>query len=146
MPFVIGILLAFGTAVFARNAGLDRDRAFYPTVLIVVASYYVLFAAMGGSTNALLLESMLMAGFGVLAVWGFKSSPWILVAALFGHGVMDGVHAHLIDNAGVPAWWPAFCSSYDIAAAGCLAVFARLPIDSVERRGALAQLAASVRR
>ena len=45
MPFVIGIVLALGVAALARFAGLDRDRAFYPTVLIVVASYSVLFAA-----------------------------------------------------------------------------------------------------
>ena len=146
MAFVIGIILAFGAALLGRKAGLDRDRAFYPTVLIVVASYYVLFAAIGGSTNALMLESIVMAGFAIAAVWGFKSSPWIVVAALFGHGVMDGVHAHLIDNAGVPAWWPSFCSAFDIAAAGCLAVFSRLPMDSVEEGGDLARLAAAMRR
>jgi len=49
---------------------LDRDRAFYPTVTIVIASYYALFAVMGASTNALVLESMAGAIFLAVAVSG----------------------------------------------------------------------------
>ena len=51
MPYVIGIVLSAVVAVFARYVGLDRDRAFYPTVMIVIACYYVLFAAMSGSVQ-----------------------------------------------------------------------------------------------
>jgi hypothetical protein len=29
-------------------------------------------------------------------------------------------HAQLVDNPGMPAWWPAFCGAYDLAAAGYL--------------------------
>ena len=50
--YVVGAVLAPLVSVFARLTGLDRDRAFYPTVLLVVASYYVLFAVMGGSLRA----------------------------------------------------------------------------------------------
>jgi len=101
--------------------GFDRDRAFYPTVLIVIASYYVLFAVMSGSVETVLLESVMMALFAVAAVAGFKASPWIVVAALAGHGVQDAVHSHIIANAGVPGWWPAWCLAYDVGAAGALA-------------------------
>jgi hypothetical protein len=45
MRYVIGIVLSVGVALFARCVGFDRDRAFYPTVLMVIASYYMLFAA-----------------------------------------------------------------------------------------------------
>jgi len=41
MPYVIGIVLSAGVAVFARVVGFDRDRAFYPTVMIVIACHYV---------------------------------------------------------------------------------------------------------
>ena len=51
MPYLIGIVLSVAVAVFARYVGFDRDRAFYPTVIIVVAAYYVLFAAMTGSVH-----------------------------------------------------------------------------------------------
>ena len=32
LPYVVGIVLSVGVALFARWVGLDRDRAFYPTV------------------------------------------------------------------------------------------------------------------
>lgn len=45
--------LALAVSLFARFVGLDRDRAFYPTVMIVIAAIYGLFGAMGGDTTAL---------------------------------------------------------------------------------------------
>lgn len=132
MPLLVGLVLALGVAVFARRVGLDRDRAFYPTVLIVVALYYVLFAVMSGSTRAVVIESIVMTGFAAAAVIGFWSSRWIVVAGLFAHGVMDGFHGRVIENTGVPAWWPAFCLAYDVGAAGCLAwLITRRPRVSV---------------
>ena len=121
LPFVIGIVLSAGVALFARYVGFDRDRAFYPTVMIVIASYYVLFAAMSGSVQTVVIESVVMTLFAAAAVAGFKSSTWIVVVALAGHGVFDAVHGYVIENAGVPAWWPAWCLSYDIGAAAILA-------------------------
>jgi hypothetical protein len=121
MPYVIGIVLSAGVAVFARYVGFDRDRAFYPTVMIVIASYYVLFAAMSGSVQTVVIESVVMTLFAAAAVAGFKSSAWIVVVALAGHGVFDAVHGHIIENAGVPAWWPAWCLAYDVGAAAGLA-------------------------
>jgi hypothetical protein len=120
MPYVIGIVGSAAIAVFARYVGLDRDRAFYPTVVIVVALYYVLFAVISGSVRTVVLESVVMSLFAIAAVVGFKSSAWIVVAALAGHGVFDVVHGHIIENAGVPAWWPAWCLSYDVGAAAWL--------------------------
>ena len=116
-----GALLAFAVGLFATITRLDRDRAFYPTVTIVIASYYALFAVMGGSTTALVLESVAGAAFLVLAVSGFRSSLWVVALALAAHGLFDLVHARVISNPGVPAWWPAFCLTYDVTAAAYLA-------------------------
>ena len=125
MPYIVGIVLSFGVALFARSVGLDRDRAFYPTVMIVIASTYVLFAAMSGSLETVLLESIVMMAFTTAAVVGFKSSAWIVVGALAGHGVFDGFHGEVIENSGVPVWWPAFCLAYDLGAAAILALLVR---------------------
>src|SRR4051812_1957730 len=121
LPYVVGIVLSIGVALFARWVGFDRDRAFYPTVLIVIASYYVLFAAMIGSIETVLLEGIVMTPFVIAAVAGFKGSLWIVVGALAAHGVQDAVHGHIVANAGVPAWWPAWCLAYDVGAAAALA-------------------------
>ena len=37
MPFLIGGVLALAVVALARQVGFDRDRAFYPTLVIVVA-------------------------------------------------------------------------------------------------------------
>ena len=121
MAYVIGLVLALAVSAYATLLQLDRDRAFYPTVVIVVASTYVLFAGMGGSGRVMVVESVVMGVFVVAASVGFRQSVWLVVAALAAHGVLDFFHARLIANPGVPAWWPAFCMTYDLAAAGYLA-------------------------
>ena len=121
-PFLVGSSLALAVGAFATRVGLDRERSFYPTVLMVVASYYVLFAAEGATPSVLACEAVGMALFVAAAVLGFRNSLWIVVAGLFGHGVFDTVHGHILANAGTPAWWSAFCGTYDLTAAAYLAL------------------------
>lgn len=121
MAILVGALLAVAVGVFATVSGLDRDRAFYPTVAIVIAALYCLFAVLGGSTRALVLEAVIGAAFIAAAVIGFRSSLWIVVIALVGHGVFDLAHPMVIANPGVPAWWPGFCGTYDVTAGAYLA-------------------------
>jgi len=121
MGYAIGSVLAILVTLFARSVKFDRDRAFYPTILIVVALYYVLFAVMGGSRQALLIECIFMVAFLLAAVVGFKFNLWIVAAALVGHGVFDFFHGRIVADPGVPAWWPAFCMAYDVCAGACLA-------------------------
>jgi hypothetical protein len=117
---VVGALLAFAVGLLAAGFGLDRDRAFYPVVMIVIASYYALFAVMGATTYTLILESLVSTVFLVGAVSGFRSSLWIVVAALAAHGIFDLSHGIFISNPGVPSWWPEFCLTYDVTAAAFL--------------------------
>ena len=121
MAAVVGAVLAVSVGLFATFSGFDRDRAFYPTVAIVVASYYALFAVMGGTTSALVLESLVGAVFLIVATYGYRSSLWIVALALAAHGVLDLVHDRIISNPGVPVWWPAFCGTFDVTAALYLA-------------------------
>lgn len=133
MPYFIGVALALAVASMARLLGFERDRSFYATVLMVVASYYVLFAVMGGSTRALIDEAAVMSLFVLLAALGALRSRWVLALGLALHGLLDFLHAGFIDNAGVPSWWPAFCAAYDLAAAAYLAVI--LAARSASNRG-----------
>ena len=122
MEYLIGVGLALVVCAFATLAGFDRDRVFYPTLLIVIATYYILFAAMGNSIRALTIESLASAAFLILAVAGFRKNLWLVVAALAAHGVFDFFHHLVISNPGVPVWWPGFCMSFDVLAGGFLAV------------------------
>src|SRR5215218_7010987 len=121
VAILVGAVLAIAVGLMATVSGLDRDRGFYPTVTIVVASYYALFAAMGASTHVLALECMVGLAFLAIAVAGFRSSLWVVVLALAAHGAFDLVHGRVIANPGVPAWWPPFCLTYDVTAAAYLA-------------------------
>lgn len=121
MDLLIGAGLALGIGLFATFVGLDRDRAFYPVIVVVIASYYALFAVTGGSTPTLVVEALVAGAFLAVAVAGFKTSLWLVVAALALHGLFDVVHGRVIANPGVPAWWPGFCGAYDVVAALYLA-------------------------
>jgi hypothetical protein len=122
MEYLIGVGLAVVVCAFAMLVGFDRDRVFYPTLVTVIATYYILFAAIGSSTPALASESVIAGAFLALAVAGFKKNLWLIVAALAGHGVFDLFHHLLIQNPGVPMWWPGFCLSFDVLAGGFLAM------------------------
>ena len=121
MAFFIGIVLALSIGLSATFLGMDRDRVFYPAVMMVIASYYALFAIMGGSLQVLAFELIPIVAFLVASVVGYKRSLWLVVAALAAHGVFDFVHGQLIVNPGVPLWWPPFCGTYDVVAAAYLA-------------------------
>ena len=121
MALLVGASLAFVVGLFATVVGLDRDRAFYPTVTIVIASLYTLFAVMGASAHALALELLAGGVFLVGAVIGFRSSLWVVALSLAAHGIFDLTHASVIANPGVPRWWPEFCLAYDVTAARYLA-------------------------
>lgn len=118
MEYVIGIAAATAVGLFATVVGFDKERCFYPVVLIVIAALYLLFAAMANSTASLLAETIPALVFVTLAVLGFrKKAPWLVVAGLALHGVFDFFHHAVIENPGVPTWWPGWCLSYDVVAA-----------------------------
>ena len=133
MEYLIGIVLAVGIGLGASVVGFDRERSFYPTVLIVIAFLYGLFAILGGSMPALLREALPMTLFVAAAVLGFKKSLWWAVAGLVGHGLFDYVHGHVISNPGVPSYWPGFCGTYDVVAGAYLAflLWRRKPVESL---------------
>ncbi len=134
MENLVAVILGLGVAVFAAIAGFDRDRAFYPTALIVIASYYALFAVMGASrSSTLVIEIAIGLVFSALAVIGFNKSLWLAAIGIAGHGFFDFfVHHALVTNPGMPPWWPGFCGTIDIVLGGCLAIrlcMARKPHD-----------------
>src|SRR5437899_12525047 len=122
MEYFIGLILSLAVGVSATVIGLDRERVFYPTVLIVIASYYVLFAVMAASRRTLIVEIVVASGFLLFAVLGFKRNLWLVAAALLGHGVFDFVSRLFIENPGVPRWWPGSCYVFATRLGGGVAV------------------------
>jgi len=122
MEYAIGIAAAVGVGLFASVIGFDKERSFYPVVLIVIATLYLLFAAMAKSTGALVGEAIPALVFVAMAALGFRRTQWLVVAGLALHGVFDFFHHAVIANPGVPVWWPGWCLAYDVVAAAYLAV------------------------
>jgi Peptidase propeptide and YPEB domain len=114
MPFVVGVLLAIGIAALAKLTRFDEDRSFYSTVLIIIASYYVLFAVLGGSIHALAWELIIAVAFSTVAILGALFLPALVGMGIIAHGLFDLVHNSILENSGVPTWWPTFCGSIDV--------------------------------
>ena len=121
MEYVIGVTAAVGVGLFGTMIGFDKERSFYPVVLIVIAALYLLFAAMAKSTGSLVAEAIPALVFVAMAALGFRKTPWLVVAGLALHGVFDFFHHAVIANPGVPVWWPGWCLAYDVVAAAYLA-------------------------
>ncbi len=121
MEYLVGVVLGLAVCGLGTVAGFERDRSFYPVIMIVVASYYALFAVLGSDVPALYVEVAISIGFLSLAMIGFNTSLWIVAAALAGHAGLDLVHGQVVTNAGVPDWWPMFCASIDVFMAAYLA-------------------------
>jgi hypothetical protein len=122
MEYIVGLALALVFCTAAAVLGMDRERVFYPAVVMTVASYYLAFAVIDGRPEVMAFEVTIAAVFIVAAVLGFKRNPWIAVVALGGHGVMDIFHHHLVHNNGVPPSWPGFCATFDVVAAVLVAL------------------------
>lgn len=123
MEYVVGILTAVGLAVFGRLSGFEKDRSFYPTVLIVIGLLYILFATLDGRYSVILVETLFALIFISAALAGYRKSCLIVAAGIAAHGVFDLVHYFFIEDRGVPVWWPGFCGTVDILLGAFVAFF-----------------------
>jgi predicted membrane protein len=113
MEYLVGIILGLVIATVAKITGFDKDRSFYPVILVVIAMYYVLFAIMSGQSDTIVTEIIVALLFLVLAVIGACMSAMFIAAGLIAHGLYDLIHNQLVVNTGVPIWWPGFCAAVD---------------------------------
>ncbi|WP_298189373.1 hypothetical protein [Novosphingobium sp.] len=110
----IGALLGLGVYLFGRWVAFDRDRSFYPTVLIVIASYYVLFAVLAGSAQGIAIELAFAAVFATVALASLSWGAWLAALGIFTHGLFDALRGQFGLDDGAPMWWPAFCGAVDV--------------------------------
>ena len=82
MEYLVGITLALLFCGAAARLGMDRERVFYPAVLIAVASYYLAFAVVDGRGEVMLHNT------GVPQVWPGFCMTFDVTAAAFVAWVM----------------------------------------------------------
>ncbi len=111
-PFIVGIIIAVIVIIQARVMKFDKSRSYYTSMLIIIPTYYVLFAFM--SEEAILIEIVIAIFFTIIATIGALFYPILIGVGLLAHGIFDFLHPYFIVNSGVPLWWPAFCAGADI--------------------------------
>ena len=114
MEYLIGTVLGLMIAGLAKLLNFDKDRSFYPVILIVIAMYYVLFAFMSENADVIIKELIVALLFSAVAIIGARLSVLFVAIGLITHGVFDIFHSRFVLNVEVPLWWPGFCASIDI--------------------------------
>jgi uncharacterized protein DUF6010 len=114
--FVLGALLVLS----ARRGGPARETPVFALGLIVAALIYIGFAlANGAPVRSLLLESLGVIPFGLLAWLGSRRSQLWLALGWAAHTAWDlGFHLGASAPAFVPSWYPVVCTSFDLLVAG----------------------------
>ncbi|MDD5052866.1 MAG: hypothetical protein PHO27_09085 [Sulfuricurvum sp.] len=114
----IGVLIGIFVILRFKKRKLERTRWAYPVFLATFPLYYILFALYAMDYKALLNEIIISILFLVIAYISYRYKNKItLILLSIGyilHAVYDFIHDYLFSNAGIPVWWPYFCSSVDI--------------------------------
>lgn len=91
----------------------DEERSYYPTILMVIALYYVLFAVMESQIEVIVAEIAVASLFITGALYGAVRSLRLVAVLLILHGIYDVIHPHFMSYDSVPAWWPMYCFYVD---------------------------------
>jgi uncharacterized protein DUF6010 len=122
MLFQLGVGFALGAllVLYARSGGPAREGPVFALGLIVAAAIYIGFAfANGAPVGSLLLESLGVLPFGLLAWLGLRRSQLWLALGWAAHVAWDlGLHVGVGAPAFVPSWYPVVCTSFDLLVAG----------------------------
>jgi hypothetical protein len=93
----------------------------YAIGTVGIAFIYIGFAVADGRPKVIAVESGVAMGFVVLAAVAVTGSPWLLVAALAGHGLKD-LWQHRTHFVSTTRWWPPFCMTVDFVVAAIIVV------------------------
>jgi len=120
---VIGLLAATGTICISRKILTPKsEQIFYAMFLILVAAFYLAFAAYFGATTAWHLETTVVLAFVAIGLLGVRL-PFALIVGYSMHGLWDLLHelqAHGGHSAfepgqltAIPLAYGLFCAAFD---------------------------------
>ena len=93
----------------------------YALGLAVIAAVYIGFSVADGRGKVVAVETVVAAGFIVIAAAAVAGPVWLVVVGLVGHGLKD-IWQHRTGFVANTRWWPPFCATVDFVAAGLLAI------------------------
>jgi hypothetical protein len=126
---VIGLTAARGTICIFRKVFTPKsEQVFYAMFLIMVAAFYLAFAAYFGAVTAWQLETTVVVAFAAIALLGVRL-PFALIVGYSMHGLWDllhELHAHGGHSAfetgqltAIPLAYGFFCAAFDF----CMAAY-----------------------
>jgi uncharacterized protein DUF6010 len=127
---VIGLMAAAGTILIARKFLAPKaEQVFYAMFLIMIAAFYLAFAAYFGVTTAWRLETTVVVAFVAIGLLGTRL-PFVLIVGYALHGLWDLLHelqAHGAYSAfepaqltAIPLAYGVFCAAFDFCVAAYL--------------------------
>jgi hypothetical protein len=125
---VIGLMAAAGAVSLTRKIfGPKAEQVFYGMFLILIAAFYLAFAAYFGNAGAWRAESAAVVVFAVIGLFGVRL-PVALVAGYPLHGLWDLLHELQAQGAfsafepgqltSIPLAYGVFCAVFDVCIAG----------------------------
>src|SRR5215469_10907803 len=88
----IGFMAVTGAICIARKTLAPRaEQIFYGMFLVMIAAFYLAFAAYFGAATAWRLESIAVAAFAAMGLLGARL-PLVLIVGYFLHGLWDLLH------------------------------------------------------
>ena len=125
---VIGLMAATGTISTVRKfLGPRAEQVFYGMFLIVIAAFYLAFAAYFGIAKALRPETAAVVIFAMMGLFGTRL-PIALIVGYPLHGLWDLLHELLAQGAfsafepgrltSIPLAYGVFCAVFDVCIAG----------------------------
>ena len=126
---VIGLMAAAGAILIARKMLPPRaEQIFYAMFLIMIAAFYLAFAAYFGAATAWRLETAVVVAFVAIGLLGARL-PFALIVGYSLHGLWDLLHelqAHGAYSAfepgqltAIPLAYGIFCAAFDF----CMAAY-----------------------
>ena len=90
-------------------------------LIALIAAVYIGFAVADGRPRVILVESILVASFVLVAAAAVTSTAWLIVIAYAAHGAKDlWQHRHQFVRG--TRWWPPFCLAVDWTVATIVAI------------------------
>ena len=124
---VIGLMAAAGTISMTRKLLAPKtEQIFYAMFLIMIAAFYLAFAAYFGVASAWRVETAVVMAFVVIGLLGVRL-PFALIVGYSLHGLWDVLHelqAHGVYSAfepgkltAIPLAYGLFCAAFDFSMA-----------------------------
>lgn len=124
---VIGLMSVVGAVVMTRKVlGPRAEQVFYGLFLVMIAAFYLAFAAYFGIATAWRLETAAVLAFTAMGLLGARL-PFALIVGYLLHGVWDLLHelqahgAYFAFEPGqltvVPLAYGVFCAAFDLGMA-----------------------------